>query len=121
MNVRCFPGCESGQGAGMTVLSTLCSWDVSPMICGHSLFPVSPASWPASSRAACPFIMEKPHFSRQSQPYMLHWRSWSRFSLHTFYWFSSVPFTWTVLSSTSMKPFHVPTAESSPQPQNPTG
>lgn len=64
--VRLFPGYESDQNTRMTVLSTLCSWDISPMICGYSLDAATrlPASRLAKSIAAGSFITGKIHPSQ---------------------------------------------------------
>lgn len=43
-SVRCLPVYESDQGTSLTVLSTLCPWDISPMICGRPQLGCSPAT-----------------------------------------------------------------------------
>lgn len=94
VHVCCLPSHDLGRGAGMTVLSTLCSWDISLMICGRSLYqppPPPPVCLPECRRL---FHHGDASLLKTEQPSHASPGSWSSSCLHTFHRFSNVSFTW---------------------------
>lgn len=70
--VRRFPGHESEPNTRMTVLSTRCSWDISPMICSHSS---DAASRLPAGELQCSGLLYhgKLHASQQGRLETRHW------------------------------------------------
>lgn len=103
--MRFSPSHESEQNTRMAVLSTWCSWDISPMICGHSLDAAThqPHSRLADSSAVGSFITGKLHSSDRADSKCFTGFLWGGSYLDTFDQLSKVLITSSVLSSTSRK------------------